>query len=206
MKIGYARVSTLDQDLSLQISALEKFGCDRIFEEKMSALKYRPELEQALTILRKGDVFIFWKLDRLGRSLSELINLVDTLNKRGIDIVSLDGSVDTTTAHGRLFFQISASFAEYERRLIVERTKAGLEEAKKRGISLGRRKGLNDAGLKKAQLAAKLYKEDKVSPESICQVLGISKSTLYRYLQRMEIKLHNNVGRKKLPRIGGSSI
>ena len=134
MKIGYARVSTQDQNLSLQISSLQKFGREKIFSEKKSGVKRRPELEGSMSIVREGDVVVIWKIDRLARSLSELISLTEQFKSKGVDLVSIDGQVDTTSAMGRMFFQITGAFAEFERNLIIERTKAGIVEAKKRGV------------------------------------------------------------------------
>ncbi len=124
MKIGYARVSTQDQNLELQIEALKKFGCEEIFKEKKSAVKERPELEKMLMHLRAGDVVVVWKLDRLGRSLEHLIDLVTGFREKNVEFVSLNDSIDTTTIQGRLTFNIFASFAEFEREIIRERTLA----------------------------------------------------------------------------------
>ena len=143
MKIGYARISTIDQSLDLQIDALEKYGCKKIFKETKSAIKERPELEKMLEHLRDGDILVVWKLDRLGRSLKHLIDLVTGFREKGIEFISLNDAIDTTTAQGRLTFNIFASFAEFERELIKERTMAGLQAARERGRVGGRKKGLS---------------------------------------------------------------
>ena len=143
MKIGYARVSTKDQNLELQTEALQKAGCEKIYKETQSAVKERPELQSMLNHLRQGDVVVVWKLDRLGRSLKHLIDLVTGFREKGIEFISLNDSIDTTTVQGRLTFNIFASFAEFERELIRERTMAGLQAARERGRIGGRKKGLS---------------------------------------------------------------
>lgn len=197
MVFGYARVSTQDQNLSLQIAALKKYGCDTIFSEKKSGVKQRPELERMIDIIRTGDIVVIWKIDRLARSLSELIAVSELLKTKGVDLVSIDGNVDTTTAVGRMFFQITGAFAEFERNLIVERTKAGLAEAKKRGVQFGRKKGLTPEGKKKARAAKELYVTGNLRPIEICHLLDISTGTLYRYLRISGVTLNYNPGRKK---------
>ena len=197
MIIGYARVSTQDQNLSMQISALEKFGCERIYSEKKSGVKKRPELEKMIGLIRTGDIVVIWKIDRLARSLSELISVSEMFKTKGVDLISIDGNVDTTTAMGRMFFQITGAFAEFERNLIVERTKAGLEEAKKRGVKLGRKQGLTEESLKKAKAAKELYINSQLRPIEIAKLLNISIGTLYRYLKHLEVELNYNPGRKK---------
>ncbi len=195
MKIGYARVSTTGQDLSLQISALESFGCERIFYEKKSAVKEREELDKVMLLLREGDVLVVWKLDRLARSIQQLLLLISKLEDMKVDLVCVNGAVDTTTPHGRLLFHVTSAFAQFERDLIVERTMAGLAEARKKGVQLGRRAGLSPEALEKAKVASELYSSRTVP--QICSVLKISKSTLYRYLAKMGVELKNNVGRPK---------
>ena len=143
MKIGYARVSTKDQNLELQTAALQKAACEKIYKETQSAVKERPELQSMLNHLRQGDVVVVWKLDRLGRSLKHLIDLVSDFREKGIEFISLNDSIDTTTVTGRLTFNIFASFAEFERELIRERTMAGLQAARERGRIGGRKKGLS---------------------------------------------------------------
>lgn len=188
MLIGYARVSTDDQNFALQEDALKKAGCKRIFHDKMSGAKAkRPGLEEALGYLRDhhDDVLVVWRLDRLGRSLPHLIEVMSRLEERGIGFQSLQESIDTRTSGGVLIFHIFGALAEFERNLIRERTQAGLAAARARGIKGGRRRALNES---KRQRLYKLY--DEVNPDGsrkyaikeICEMMGISKSTLYTYL------------------------
>jgi DNA invertase Pin-like site-specific DNA recombinase len=182
MKIGYARVSTLDQNLDLQIDALEKAGCDRVFQDRVSgAKKARPGLEEALNFMRPGDSLVVWRLDRLGRSLQHLISTVTALEKQDIGFQSLQESIDSATSGGRLIFHIFGALAEFERNLIRERTQAGLRAARARGRKGGRPKALNE---KKTQLLYKLYDEKQHSISELCDMLGISKTALYGYLKR----------------------
>ena len=181
MKIGYARVSTLEQNLDLQIDALLKVGCEKIITDEISgAVAERSGLIQLRNILRKGDTVIVWRLDRLGRSLKHLMDWVNELQSLGVEFQSLQESIDTTTSTGQLIFHIFASLAEFERNLIRERTKAGLEAARSRGKQGGRPKKLDK---EKRQLAIDLYKARKHSINQICQTVGISKPTLYSYVQ-----------------------
>lgn len=194
--VGYARVSTREQNLNLQLDALKEAGCKCIFEEKVSGIKERPELDKALSYLREGDTFVIWKLDRLGRSLKDLIHIVDSLHKRNIAFRSVMDGIDTNSALGRCQFGIFAALAEYEREIIVERTKAGLQAAKERGKLSGRPRGLSEAAKKKAMAAKRLYENRDCSVDEICKVLHIaSKATLYRYLKFANVKLVNE--RKK---------
>lgn len=181
MLVGYARVSTDDQNLSLQKDALEKAGCEKIFSDKMSGAKSkRPGLQEALDYLRDNqDSLVVWRLDRLGRSLKNLIEIMNLLEERSIGFRSLQESIDTTTSGGKLIFHIFGALAEFERNLIRERTKAGLEAARARGRMGGRPKSLDE---NKIQLAYKLYDEKQHSIKEICQILRVSKSTLYTYL------------------------
>ena len=133
MLIGYARVSTQDQQLHLQLDDLHKTGCERVYQEKVSATKERPQLARLLESIREGDTVVVWKLDRLGRSLKELIGLINAFQAKGVGFRSLNDAIDTTTAQGRLVFNIFASLAEFERDLIGERTRAGLSAARARG-------------------------------------------------------------------------
>lgn len=181
MKIGYARVSTRDQNLELQIDALKKENCEKIFSEKQSAIKERPELEKMIGMIRDGDVVIVWKLDRLGRSLKHLIDLVAMFREKGVEFVSLNDNIDTTTIHGRLIFNIFASFAEFERELISERTRAGLAAAREKGRIGGRKPGLSKSAVNKAHAALHFSTRDMTVSE-ILEQLDISKSTYYRYL------------------------
>ena len=192
MKRGYARVSTKDQVLDLQIDALNKDGCEMIFEETASGAKTdRPELQNLLKHIRKGDIVVVYKLDRLGRSLKHLLEVVSELNSKEVGIRSINDAIDTTTPQGRLFFNISASFAEFERDLIRERTKSGLEAARARGRKGGRRQGMTKEAEQKAILAETYYKEGKMGVNQIAEEIGVSKMTLYKYLRYRKVKIGN---------------
>jgi len=182
MKIGYARVSTLEQNLDMQIRDLEKYGCDKIFTEKISGVKSdRPVLQECLNRLQEGDTLVVWRLDRLGRSLKDLVTIVSELKQRNIKFKSLqDGVVDTTTASGELIFNIFAALSQFERDLIRERTLAGLSSARARGRTGGRPSmNLDDPKIITAQ---KLHADRTIPIDDICKTLHISKPTLYRYL------------------------
>jgi len=182
MLIGYARVSTHDQNLDLQKDALEKAGCERIYVEQMSGgSSNRPELKRAMDILREGDSLVVWRLDRLGRSLKHLIELITELEERNVGFKSLTESIDTTTSGGKLIFHIFGALAEFERNLIRERTNAGLSAARARGRKGGRPPVL-DSG--RREVAIQLYNEKKHTVKEICQVMGISKPTLYSYIEK----------------------
>ena len=184
MKIGYARVSTKEQSLNLQKDALKKVGCETIFSEHISGAKSdRPQLQEMIKHLRKGDVVVVWKLDRLGRSLRDLVNLISKFQEAGVEFQSLQDNIDTTTPAGKLAFHMFAALAEFERDIISSRTKAGLEAARARGRKGGRPKGLSKKAQDKARLAESLYKEKERSITEICEHLDISKPTLYRYLR-----------------------
>ena len=181
MKIGYMRVSTNDQRTDLQEDALKKEGCDQLFSDTASGAKTdRPGLEEALSFLRKGDTLVVWKLDRLGRSLKHLIEVVILLNERKIYFKSIQESIDTGTSGGKLIFHVFGALAEFERDIIRERTKAGLESARTRGRVGGRPKKLDD---KKVALAKSMIADHSNSITDICDTLGVSKATLYRYLK-----------------------
>ena len=183
MKIGYARVSTQDQKLELQTDALLQHGCEQIFKEKKSGKnKERPELEKMISQLRSGDTVVVWKLDRLGRSLRDLIDLVAEFKERGVDFVSLQDGINTATATGRFTFNIFASLAEFEREIIRERTKAGLDAAKARGRMGGRPAGLSKEAQGKAKSAKILYDSKLKTVEEIAKQLGIGRATCYRYI------------------------
>ena len=182
MKIGYARVSTKDQNLDLQIEALQKAGCEKIFEEKISgSTKSRPELDKMIEQFRSGDELYVWRLDRLGRSLKHIIDLVLALSEKGIIIKGLTDGVDTSTINGRLFLNIMASLAEYERELIRERTKAGLQSARARGRLGGRPKGYSKETISKLLLMRSVYQDISKSPEEIYTAIGLTRATFYRY-------------------------
>lgn len=190
MKIGYARVSTKDQNLALQKDALQKEGCELFFEEKVSGAKSdRPELRRMIDQLRKGDIIIIWKLDRLGRSLRDLVNLVTEIQDKGAGLKSLNDSIDTTTPQGKLTFHLFAALAEFERDIISERTKAGLDSARARGRKGGRPKGLSQQAKDKAIISETLYREGNLSVSQICQHLGVARSTFYKLLKHRDVQL-----------------
>ena len=180
MRIGYARGSRKDQRLDPQRDALLADGCERVFEEKVSSREAdRKALREAFDYCREGDVLVVARLDRLGRSLRELIDLVGQLEGRGVGFRSLKESLDTTTAGGRLIFHVFGALAEFEREIIRERTMAGLESARARGRHGGRPKALDE---NRVNLAKRLKREGEHSVEEICEMLGVGRSTLYRYL------------------------
>ncbi|MBW3127717.1 recombinase family protein [Hymenobacter profundi] len=187
MIFGYARVSTAGQQLYLQTDALQAYGCAEIAQEKVSSVKERPALQHLLTRLRAGDTLVVWKLDRLGRSLKDLVTLVTGLQERGVQFISLQDHLDTTTAQGRLLFNLFASLAEFERDLIRERTKAGLTAARARGRQGGRPKGLSKEALSKAQAARTLYLQQDKTVAEIGQLLGVGRATIYRYLLLLDV-------------------
>lgn len=182
MLIGYARVSTQDQQLHLQLDDLARAGCERIFQEKVSSAKVRPQLGLLVDSLRAGDTVVVWKLDRLGRSMKELITLINEFQDKEVGFRSLNDAIDTTTAQGRLVFNLFASLAEFERDLIRERTQAGLSAARSRGRLGGRPKGLSKETLAKAKAARTLYDAGDKTADEIGRLLGISRATVYRYL------------------------
>lgn len=187
MIFGYARVSTFDQNLDLQKDALEKAGCEKLFVDQASGAKTdRPGLKELFAKLRRGDTLVVWKLDRLGRSMQHLIEAVKQLEKMGVAFKSLMESIDTTTINGKLVFHIFGALAEFERGLISERTRAGLEAARARGRKGGRKKGLSQKARLIAVTAKALYdnsEENKMSTQDIADRLGISRPTLYKYLR-----------------------
>src|SRR5918912_585250 len=181
MLIGYARVSTDDQNLDLQRDALEKAGCELIFEDNVSGTKARrPGLEQALSHLRSGDTLVVWRLDRLGKSLKHLIETVTELQEKGIEFKSLTESIDTPTSGGKLVFHIFGALAEFEREIIRERTKAGLDAARSRGRKGGPKHKLTP---KQVEIVRQLYQDKSHSLEEICDSFGISRVTLWRYVK-----------------------
>jgi DNA invertase Pin-like site-specific DNA recombinase len=181
MKIGYARVSTLEQNVNLQRDALEKAGCEKVLVDQVSGtVAKRPGLEKAKELLRKGDTLVVWRLDRLGRSLRDLIEWVRYLEEKGVELKSLHEAIDTSTRTGKLTFHLFGSIAEFERDLIRERTQAGLAAARARGRRGGRRKALN---AEKQNVAVNLYNEKTMTVDKICELMGISKPTLYSYIR-----------------------
>jgi DNA invertase Pin-like site-specific DNA recombinase len=190
MKFGYARVSTKDQNLDLQIDALIENGCEKIYKEKVSGIKTcRPELDRLLDQVRPGDTIMIWKLDRLGRSLKDLVHLISALLEKDVGIKSLHDPIDTTNSQGRFIFNIFASLAEFERDLIVERTQAGLKAARARGKKGGRPSGLTEEAKKKAIAAKALYNQKGLSVNEIAKNLNISKCTLYTYLRHSGVEI-----------------
>ena len=180
MLIGYARVSTDDQNLALQHDALTAAGCEKICEDRISGARAeRPGLTLALEVARAGDTLIVWRLDRLGRSLKDLIALAERLEQRKVGLKSLKEALDTTSSGGRLVFHMFGALAEFERDLIRERTQAGLSAARARGRLGGRPKLLTP---EKRRLAVQLYRAKEHSIAEICRLMGISKPTLYSYL------------------------
>lgn len=181
MRIGYARVSTDDQALALQQDALEKAGCDQVFTDTVSgAQTERPGLSQALAYCRPGDTLVVWKLDRLGRSLTDLIRWLAALQEQGIGFHSLTEQIDTTSPGGKLVFHLFGALAEFERDLIRERTRAGLAAARARGRKGGRKPKLT---ARKAALAQALYDDHHHTIQDICTTLGVSRATLYRAIR-----------------------
>ena len=182
MLVGYARVSTQEQDLALQLDALEAASCKKVFEEKASgAQRERPALKAALEYMRAGDTLVVWKLDRLARSLKQLIETVEAFEERGLGLRSLTEAIDTTTAGGKLVFHIFAALAEFERGVIRERTMAGLQAARARG-----RKGGRPPALTARDLAAAMamLKNSEITVLEVAKRLGVAASTLYRHLPR----------------------
>jgi len=184
MLVGYARVSMQDQDLGLQRDALEAAGCEKVFVDHVSGAKAeRPGLSRTMDALRKGDTLVIWRLDRLGRSLKDLIALVGKLEENNIGLKSITESIDTTTTGGKLVFHMFGAIAEFERNLIRERTLAGLAASRAKGIKAGRKKILDP---RRRELAVKLYKDKIHSASHICRIMGISRMTLYRYVKDEE--------------------
>ena len=184
VKIGYARVSTAEQNLDLQRDALKAAGCDKVITDKASgAVAARPGLEKVKEQLRAGDTLVVWRLDRLGRSLRDLIGWMTYLEEEKVGLSSLHEAIDTTTTSGKLTFHLFGALAEFERSLIRERTQAGLAAARSRGKKGGRPTALSKD---KRDLAVKLYRENQVPIAKICTMLGISKPTLYAYVRAAE--------------------
>ncbi len=179
MLIGYARLSTQDQNLELQLDALTKAGCQKVFEDTISGTRAdRPGLGKALEMLREGDTLVVWKLDRLGRSVKQLVELVNALHKQNVQFKSLTDSIDTSTPSGRFFFHVMGSLAEMERDLIVERTRAGLDVARQLGRKGGRKPKMTDSKIE----SAKKLLASGVPPKDVAKNLGVSIPTLYRWI------------------------
>ncbi|GGE80967.1 invertase [Streptosporangium jomthongense] len=190
MVIGYARVSTNDQSPELQVDALEKAGAEQIFQEKFTGtLKDRPELSQCLRMLRQGDVLVVWKLDRLARSLKDLVEIVQDLHERGVGFKSLTESIDTTSSGGRLVFHIFGALAEFEHDLIRERTMAGLQAARARGRKGGRKPAMSDTDVRKA---AAMLSDPNITKKEVAKHFSVSRTTLNASLTRIaQSKLDN---------------
>ena len=179
MLIGYARVSTLDQNLDLQLDALKKAGCKKIFDDKISGSRAeRPGLTKALDMLREDDTLVVWKLDRLGRSVKNLVDLVTELQKQGVHFKSLTDAIDTSTTSGRFFFHVMASLAQMERELTAERTRAGLAVARQLGRKGGRKRQMTDSKIE----SAKQLLANGIPPRDVAANLGVSVPTLYRWI------------------------
>jgi DNA invertase Pin-like site-specific DNA recombinase len=195
MYIGYARVSTEEQNLDMQLSALERAGCEKIYQEKISTTQEkRPVLEELLHFLRKEDTLVVWKLDRLGRSLKDLIQLITQLAEKQIEFKSLQESIDTSSPVGKFIFHIFCALAEFERELTRQRTLEGLRVAREKKKILGRPKGLTKEAQQKSYIAAALYREGKLSIQEIYQQLNITAPTLYKYLKGEKVELRINQG------------
>lgn len=180
MKVGYARVSTMDQNSELQYDALKDAGCEKIFADKVSGARAdRPGLQETLEYLRPGDCLVVWRLDRLGRSLKHLIDVVERLESQNVGFISLQEGFDTTTSGGKLIFHIFGGLAEFERNLIRERTHAGLAAARARGKLGGRKEKLNQ---EQVATMLKMSESRQHTIKEICKVMDISKPTYYRYL------------------------
>ncbi len=207
--VGYARVSTADQDPALQLDALAAAGCDRIFTENASgcaenakgAKVERPELAACLDYLRAGDTLVIWRLDRLGRSLRQLLDVVDQLQTREIELRSLTDGIDTTTPAGTLTFHVFGAIAEFERSLISERTRAGLQAARRRGAELGRQRVVTPAKL----VSALALQAEGMSVREIADEIGVSKTALYEAL-RAENHLPLGPSAEELPDVDGDGL
>ena len=185
MKIGYARTSTLDQNLDLQLDALQNCGCEKIYQEQVSSIRdKRPQLENCLQSLRAGDVLYIWRLDRLGRSLKDLINIVNQLQDIGCELVSVKESIDTSTTAGKLTFHLFASLAEFERELIRERTQAGLLSARARGRMGGRPEKLKES---EKQMIRQLMSDRQNSATNIAKQFGVSRATVYKVANSIKL-------------------
>jgi DNA invertase Pin-like site-specific DNA recombinase len=190
MKIGYARINTREQNLDIQVIALENAGCEKIYEEIVSSVKAdRPVLNNLLKQLRPGDTLVVWKLHRLGRSLKHLVDLVQVLIQNDIGLCSLNDPIDTTTSQSQVIFNIFASLAEFEQDVIHEHTQVGLSAARARGRLGGRPRGLPKKSEATAYAVETLYREGQLSVMQIAKKLGISKSTLYKYLRFRNVEI-----------------
>jgi DNA invertase Pin-like site-specific DNA recombinase len=186
MKIGYARVSTIDQNLDLQLDALKQAGCETIFTDKITGTKFdRPQLGELKKILRSGDTVIVWKMDRMGRGLRDMIILMKEFEDKGVGFKSITEGIDTTTNTGKLVFHIFASLAEFERNLIVERTKAGLKAGRARGKVGGRPRKLSE---EQRELLRKMHADITIPLSTITETFGISKQMIYQVVNEGKIR------------------
>jgi DNA invertase Pin-like site-specific DNA recombinase len=200
IKLGYARVSTHEQNLDLQTDALKSEGCKQIFTDKVSGVKAKkPNFEKLLEYARQGDTIVVWKLDRLGRSTVQLIGLIEELKQKGIHLKSLNEAIDTSSATGMLFFQFMCILAEHERNIIRERTTAGLTAARARGRTGGRPKGLSEQYQLIAPEVKEMYEKGSRSTEEIRKIFGIrSQPTLYKILQFAETEVSGFIKKRTL--------
>lgn len=199
MIIGYVRVSTKEQNLDLQVGALKRAGVEKIFEEKMSAIKERPQLDKMLEFCRTGDTVVVWKMDRIARNLGHLIEIVERLKEKKVDFISITEKIDTTSPLGYFFLHITGAFSQLERSVISERTIAGLQSAREKGRIGGRRKGLSKEAMKKAEAIKTVYTDENsnLSMDEICEMFSLgSKATLYRYLRALDVTLDKKKGRR----------
>ena len=195
MRIGYARVSTRQQNLEMQLEAFHQAGCEKIYQEKKSAFSERPELARALDDLRSGDVLCVWALDRLGRSLYEVIGNIKSIHDKGASLCSVVEKIDTTTPQGNMLVAVFSMLAQLEIELKHERAAAGIRVAREQGRRLGRKPGLSDNAKAKAKMAKKLYtsKSPEYSVNEICRMISVSKRTMYRYLEFEGVRLKGGI-------------
>ena len=199
MKIGYARISTREQSLQLQVDALKEAGCEKIYQEIASGSKTdRHILDDLMNNIREGDTLIVWKLDRLGRNLKHLLQIIEDLMKKEIGFVSLNDLIDTTTINGKLMFHLIGSFTEFERCLTIERVNAGLKAARARGRLGGRPKGFSEEAEQKSKIAETLYKSETISVKEIARHLKIAPKTVYVYLRHRGVEIGSSPIIKKV--------
>jgi len=204
MKLGYARISKDDQSLNLQIDALKAAGCEQIFKDTVSGMKEeRPGLTEVFKYLREGDVLVVWRLDRLGRSITHLIEIVQKIEKRKASFLSLQENIDTTTNMGMLMFHFIGALAQFERNLIVERSAAGLASARARGKFGGRRYMLNTSQVRRLK---EIYDDKKVSIKELCNMFDISKASIYKYLSLEKKGIHGEIGNSNTAMIKASTL
>lgn len=180
MVIGYARVSTWDQELSAQVDALNKYGCEKIFQEKESSRLELKERDRMLSFVREGDKIVVYKLDRFGRSMREHLELMNDLKEQQIEFISITESIDTTSPIGKFFFHMMAALSEFERDQIRERTKEGLAARRRAGVTLGRPRGIPKAKQDQAKILWKMHQDERLSVNYICEAHNVKKPTYYR--------------------------